>query len=167
MSNADRSNSGTEDLGASGPFTNPNRLINNEGLAMFDPRELKVLGVVSVPRWRGLTVGAVYRHTSGQTWARRATIRDLNQGSERIWMEPRGSRRLPAINNLDLRVEKQISVGRSLRMGISADVFNVTNQSVPNSDVSFPVSVDSGPFLGVPTAWVDPRLLRVGVRMSF
>ena len=167
MSNASLTNTGVNDLGASGAFTDPNRLINNEGRAMFDPREFKLLGVASIPRWGGVTISTVYRYTSGQTWARRATIRDLNQGFSRIWMEPRGSRRLPAINNLDLRVEKLVALGPSLRLGISAELFNVTNQGVPNSDVSFPVSVDSGPFLGVPTAWVDPRLLRLGVRLTF
>ena len=167
VSNASLTNTGVNDLGTGGAFTDPNRLINNEGLAMFDPREFKLLGVASIPRWGGVTLGAVYRYTSGQTWARRATFRNLNQGFSQIWMEPRGSRRLPAINNLDLRMEKLVALGRSLRLGISADVFNVTNQGVPNSDVSFPVSVDSGPFLGVPTAWVDPRLLRLGVRLTF
>ena len=156
-----------DDARTGGAFTEPNRLINNEGLATFDPREFKLIGVASVPRWGGVSIGAVYRYTSGQTWARRATIRNLNQGFSRIWMEPRGSRRLPAINNLDLRVEKLVALGRSLRLSISADVFNVTNQGVPNSDVSFPVNVDSGPFLGVPTAWVDPRLLRLGIRVTF
>jgi hypothetical protein len=41
------------------------------------------------------------------------------------------------------------------------------NQGVPNSDVSLPVVFDSGDFFGEPLAWVDPRLVRLGIRLTF
>jgi hypothetical protein len=46
-------------------------------------------------------------------------------------------------------------------------VFNVWNQGVPNSDLTDVVVDVSGPRLGEPTAWVDPRMLRVGLRVTF
>jgi len=55
--------------------------------------------------------------------------------TELVWVEPRGTRRLPAIKQIDLRVEKRFSLGRSRQLGISGDVFNLTNQGVPNSDL--------------------------------
>ena len=127
---------------------------------------MKLLADASVPWGGGFTIGAIYRYTSGQAWARRAFM-VFGGGGDAIKVEPRGSRRLPAINNLDLRIEKLIPVGRSARLGVSADLFNVTNQAVPNSDVDFPVNVFSGPNLGDPWSWRDPRLLRIGVRMTF
>jgi len=88
------------------------------------------------PRGGGFTVGTVARYTSGQAWARRATIRNMTLGdTELVWVEPRGTRRLPAIKQIDLRVEKRFSLGRSRQLGISGDVFNLTNQGVPNSDL--------------------------------
>src|SRR4030095_8895858 len=104
----------------------------------------------------------VYRYYTGQTWARQATLRFQNN-VQFVFVEPRGTHRLPAINNLDLRWEKTIPV-RGLRLGVSADVFNVTNQGVPNSDSTFPnpINFSSGPSFGVPGVCVDPRLLLLG-----
>ena len=159
---------GINDLGTGGGFSNPNRLINQDGRAPYDPRELKILGVGDIPLWGGVTLATVFRYTSGQAWARRATIRNMTLGgTEIVSVEPRGARRLPAIEQIDARVEKKVPLGRAGRLGIGVDVFNVTNQGVPNSDLPFPVQTSSGPFLGVPLKWVDPRLLRVGVRLMF
>ena len=52
-------------------------------------------------------------------------------------------------------------------LGLFFDVFNLWNQGVPNSDVTNAVIDNSGTRFGEPNAWVDPRTLRVGVRVSF
>ena len=170
VSNEGGTNSGLNDLGTGGAYANPNRAVNNTGISAFDPKEFKALGELSLPQLGGFTVGAVYRYTTGRTWARRATIRNLGTfTSDSILVEQRGSRRLPAINNVDVRVEKLIPVNNALRVGVAADIFNVTNQGVHNSSSGFPAPIiaDSGPNFGVPGAWVDPRLLRIGVRLLF
>jgi hypothetical protein len=167
VSNLALTNSGVNDLGTSGGYADPNSFINNEGIAAFDPREFKVLADAVLPYLGGFTIGGVYRYYSGQTWARRATLR-YEDHVKFVFVEPRGSRRLPPINNLDLRIEKSVRF-RNVRLGLSADVFNATNQGVPNSDSTFPnpINFHSGPSFGVPGAWVDPRLLRVGIRLIF
>jgi len=167
VDNGWHTNTGVNDLGTGGGFSNPNRFINLYGKSPYDPREVKILADGFVPAWGGFNLGAVYRYTSGQTWARRAVFRGLTQSFDYIWTEPRGSRRLPAINKLDLRVEKLFPVRRFLRLGLSAEVFNVTNQGVPNSDLFAPIQVFSGPTLGEPLAWIDPRLVRLNLRLTF
>ena len=91
---------------------NPNRRINAFGRAPFDPtHELKLLGTYRLPLWGGFNLSGVYRYTTGYAWGRRAVIRGLRHGSERVWVEPWGTRRLPPIRQLDLRVETTFSLG--------------------------------------------------------
>lgn len=157
------------DLGNPGRFVNPNLNINAYGRATFDPtHEVKVLGSYRVPFWGGTMVSGVYRYMTGQAWGRAAFVTGFTQGQQRIRIEPQGTRRAPAINRLDLRLEKTARLPRvEARLGLFFDVFNVWNQGVPNSDITNAIVDNSGPRFGEPAAWVDPRMLRVGVRVAF
>jgi hypothetical protein len=155
------------DLGQPGRFVNPNLGINAYGRASFDPtHEAKFLGSYRVPYWGGFMLSGVYRYMTGQAWSRTAVVTGFAQGTQRIRIDPQGTERLPAINRLDIRVEKTLSI-HSSTLGLFADVFNVWNQGVPNSDVTEAVMSNSGPRFGQPNAWVDPRMLRLGIRASF
>jgi hypothetical protein len=155
-------------LGNPGFFVNPNLGINREGRAIFDPtHELKALGSYRLPWTGGAMLSAVYRYTTGQAWGRQVFFAGL-PSFERVRIEPVGTRRAPAINTADLRVEKMMRLPRSGgTLGVFADVFNVNNQGVPDSDVTNAINDVSGPNFGVPNAWRSPRMLRVGVRASF
>ncbi len=157
------------DLGNPGRFVNPNTFINAFGRASFDPtHEVKVLGSYRLPWWGGTMVSGIYRYTTGQAWGRAAFVTGFAQGQQRIRIEPQGTRRAPAINRLDLRIEKTARLPRAGgTIGLFVDGFNLWNQGVPNSDVTQPIAENSGTRFGEPNAWVDPRLLRVGVRVSF
>jgi Carboxypeptidase regulatory-like domain len=163
VGNENHANAGLRDLGLASVFSNPNRQINLFGHVVFDPaHELKILQTAILPWWGGFNLSGVYQFRSGNTWARRAVIR-LDYGAEPILMEPRGSRRLEATSTLGVRVEKVISPGRtSSRLGIYAEAFNLFNQGVAGS-----VNNNSGPFFGQPSSWLDPRVLRMGVRWMF
>lgn len=147
---------------------NPNRLVNGGDLTTgFDPTdELKVLGLWSPRRYGGLVVSGVYRYMTGGAWGRTFQAGGLPQGNETIRVEPRGTRRLPAIKQLDLHVEKTLRV-RGLVVGAFVDVFNVSNQGVPDSDLGDVINPNSGPNFGVPQAWRPPRQGRIGVRLTF
>lgn len=147
---------------------NPNRLVNGGDLTTgFDPsNELKVLGLWSPRRWGGLVVSGVYRYMTGGAWGRTFVAAGLPQGGESIRVEPRGTRRLPAINQLDLHVEKTLRV-RGQVVGAFVDVFNVWNQGVPDSDLGDVINPNSGPSFGVPQAWRPPRQGRIGARLTF
>ena len=112
-------------------------------------------------------ISGTYRYTTGQAWGRLAFVQGFTQGQQRIRIEPQGTRRAPAINRLDLRVEKTATLPRVGRVGLFLDVFNVWNEGVPNSDVGDAINAISGARFGEPVAWVDPRMLRVGARVSF
>ncbi|HEX8026908.1 MAG TPA: TonB-dependent receptor [Vicinamibacterales bacterium] len=155
------------DLGQPGRFVNPNLFINADGRASFDPtHEAKLLGSYRIAPWGGFMVSGVYRYTTGQAWSRTAVVTGFAQGTQRIRIEPQGAERLPAINRLDFRVEKTVPF-EGPTLGLFVDVFNLWNQGVPDSDITEAVVSNSGPRFGQPNAWVDPRMLRLGVRVSF
>jgi hypothetical protein len=155
------------DLGAPGRFMNPNLAINADGRATFDPtHEAKLLGSYRVAPWGGLMVSGVYRYMTGQAWGRVAFVTGFTQGQQRIRIEPQGTRRAPAINKLDLRLEKTFRLGATT-LGVFGDIFNVWNQGVPNSDIGDAINPNSGAAFGLPNVWIDPRMLRIGVRTTF
>lgn len=160
------------DLGDPGTFVNPNSRINAFGRGPFDPtHEWKLLGTYRVPSWGGFLISAVHRYHTGYAWGRQVRVTGLRQGSERIRIEPRGTRRLPAIHVMDVRIEKTFELPQPGRMiGVFIDAFNLGNQGVPNSEggcCSTPVQEFSGPSFGEPITWTDPRTLRAGVRFAF
>lgn len=157
------------DLGNPRRFFNPNMGINAYGRATFDPtHEVKALGSYRLPWWGGTMLSGVYRYMTGQAWGRNAWVTGFTQGPQFIRIEPQGTRRAPAINRLDVRVEKTFRLqAAASSLGIYVDAFNVWNQGVPNSDVTNAVIDTSGLRFGEPAAWVDPRTLRVGLRVTF
>jgi hypothetical protein len=162
-------NAGQLDLGNPGRFMDPNQNINAYGRAAFDPtHELKVLGSHRVPWWGGTMVSGVYRYMTGQAWGRNAIIRGLPQGVARVRIEPVGTRRASDINQLDFRAEKtmRLTAGGGT-LGLFADVFNVFNQGVPDSNVTDAIADFSNARFGLPNYWLDPRMLRVGARIVF
>jgi hypothetical protein len=121
-----------------------------------------------LPVWGGFNISGIYRYITGAAWGRRAGIRGLDQGSETVRIEPRGTRRVDALNNVDLRVEKTFKFGQQSRTaGVFLDVFNVNNQGIPDSESSRPYTDTSGSSFGDPRVWIDPRLARLGVRFTF
>lgn len=150
-----------------GATTNPNRLINGDSNTAYDPtNEVKVLSVWNPPQLGGWVLGGVYRYLTGGAWGRTFFAGGLAHGGESIRAEPRDTNRLPAINQLDLHVEKSVRLGNRT-FGAFADVFNVWNQGVPDSEWGDPVISGSGPNLGVPTLWRPPRQVRIGLQLTF
>ena len=158
------SNAANNDLGINGVFVNPNKALNAEGRTLQDfTHEVKILGTYRLSPWGGLNVSGVYRYHSGRPWARSASGFGPQTLGAKIYMEPWGTRELPAVNTLDLRLEKTWRPSQKLgTLGVFTDVFNVSNQGVAlrNADLS-------GPNFGVPLEWLEPRTLRAGVRLMF
>jgi len=164
MGNNFHANSGIRTTGAG----DPNTLINGDERLVHDPtNEVKLVGTWN-PAWLGgFTVGGVYRYMTGSAWGRTFVVRGLGQGSATILAEPRGTRRVAGISNVDLRVEKLVPLGAGRTLGVSADIINLTNQGVPDSDWATPVVTTSGPALGLPIFWRQPRQVRAAVRVMF
>ncbi len=171
-------NLGFDELGTGGntPFfqggflDTPNSLVNAEGRLTHDQtHQLKLQGTRIFARPH-LSVSAAYAFVSGDTWAPRATCllttsaqgvtacHDFPQGPVVYFAEPRGSRRLKARNDLDVRTEWHHGVwgARELRLGF--DVFNLLNRARATQ-----VDTVVGPELGKPTT----ANFAVGIRLFF
>ncbi len=138
--------SSTSDTGQTGVFANPNRAINSDGPMVFDyTHHFKAEGTYRIPYWGGFNISGIYRYITGAAWGRRAGIRGLDQGTETVRIEPRGTRRVDALNNFDFRVEKTFVFGQQSRTaGLYIDVFNVNNQGIRRFRDSRPMTDTSG-----------------------
>ena len=118
------------------------------------------MGSVEIPR-TGLMVAANMQHFSGKPWTATASV-VLPQGSQRILLEPRGSRRLSSQSLLDVRVSRTLAFSGLGRVDLIADVLNVLNDTAEESlatDNFFNVN------FGRPSAFIDPRRAMLGVRL--
>lgn len=160
---------GTQGLGQTGGFTDPNHTININGDMRFDPTNaIKLDGTYRVPAFGGFNISAVYRYNTGLSWGRTASIRGLAQGNETVRIEPIGTRRTDAINNVDFRAEKTFPLGSAgRRAGVFLDIFNLNNQGVIDATNRSGVIESSGSTFGQPNVWISPRLARLGVRLTF
>jgi hypothetical protein len=159
-------------------FETPNyALVNAEGRLTYDrPHEFKLLGTYQVPRV-DLSVSGYFRAISGRNYTpfQRYTNTELNNATNyrNPNLEPLGSRRLPKLVTLDLRVEKVFNVMDN-RFGVYMDIENVGNAStvtsvltrVPGTDVSTAGGTVTLPF-DTPGTLVAPRQIRIGGRWSF
>jgi hypothetical protein len=160
---------GTQGLGQTGAFADPNHFINADGPAIFDfTNQVKLDGTYRLPMFGGVNISGVYRYTTGLAYGRTAIIRGLNQGSETVRVQPRGTFRTDPLNNIDFRVEKTFPLGSSARQaGVYLDLFNLNNQGVPSNGSRTAVIESSGSTFGNPNVWLNPRTARLGFRVTF
>ncbi|MEO7272323.1 MAG: TonB-dependent receptor, partial [Vicinamibacterales bacterium] len=159
-------------------FETPNfALVNAEGRLTYDrPHEFKLLGTYQVPKV-DVSVSGFFRAISGRNYTpfQRYTNAELNNATSyrQPNLEPLGSRRLPTLSTLDLRLEKVFTV-MSNRFGVYADFENLGNAStitsvltrVPGTDVSTSSGTVTLPF-DTPGTLTTPRQIRIGGRWSF
>jgi hypothetical protein len=140
----------------------PNSLTNAEGRLPND-RPHMFRGAVSwdVPRI-GVHVAGNVQFLSGKPWAATAQV-SLPQGDQRILLEPRGTRRLPSLTMLDVRVSKTVALGELGRVEFLMDVLNAFNQATEEGLATENFYSQN---FGQPTVFVDPRRVMLGVRMN-
>jgi hypothetical protein len=139
----------------------PNDLTNARGRLPNDrPHIFRVMGSVEVPR-TGLTIAANMQYFSGKPWAATAQV-GLPQGSQRIFLEPRGSRRLSSQSLLDLRVSRTLFSGRLGSVELLVDVLNTLNSTAEESLATD--NLYSTATFGAPIIFTDPRRAMFGVR---
>ncbi len=161
-----------DDIGWGGQTWNPNFWINRFGHAYNDPTHfVKLQGSYILP-W-DIHFNAYFSHRTGRTYERRARFR-LDQGRETIFTEPAGSRRLPDVTDLDLRLEKTFTFKEKYRLGLMIDIFNVFNSDTITNwgdrteydwyeDLSEYPSSDGHQVYSL----VAPRAIRLGIRFFF
>jgi len=140
----------------------PNSLTNAEGRLPND-RPHMFRGAVSweLPR-TGVRVAANIQFLSGKPWAASAQI-SLPQGDQRILLEPRGTRRLPSLTMVDVRIAKTLPLGRLGGIELLLDVLNAFNQATEEG-----LATDNfySPTFGRATVFADPRRVMLGARLN-
>ena len=124
--------------------------------------------VVHVP-WKGILVSANLQSFSGRPWAATAQVALPQSGSQRILIEPRGSRRLSSQSLLDARVSKTLPVGRAGTVDLRLDILNLLNEDAEEtlqSDVLFNASNVRNSTFGQPITFMDPRRAMLSVRLN-
>ena len=149
-------------LGGSTFFSDPNTQINAYGNLTIDPTHLiKVLGNAQLPG--GIVVGGYFRFFSGNTYNQQIRVEDVDQRSQ-IYGYPAGAFRVDDGISLDLRVEKDFTIGDGRLLGVGIDVFNVGNA---DTVIEAEQSLDSDRPFGAPVRLVRGRVWRLGARFSF
>ncbi|HRD02453.1 MAG TPA: TonB-dependent receptor [Candidatus Saccharicenans sp.] len=150
-----------------GLYDSPNNHTNALGRFPDERRnQLKIQGTIKLP-W-DVSIGGYMRFMSGRRYARAIRSRDilgadndLDQGMVTIYAEPSGSRGLPEVAILDLRIEKWFKISRT-SFGIFADFFNVFNDSKATS--VYTISSNPSIKFGTMQSIMDPRILQLGCR---
>ena len=139
----------------------PNDLTHARGLLPNDrPNVFRFMGSVDVPR-TGIVIAGNMQYFTGKPWAATAQVA-LQQGDQRIQLEPRGSRRLSSQSLLDMRISKTIGFRQFGRIELMLDVLNVLNETAEEalaSDNLFSTN------FAQPTVFVDPRRAMLSARL--
>jgi hypothetical protein len=144
----------------------PNDLTNARGRLPNDrPHMFRVMGSVDVPR-TGFVVSANLQTSSGKPWAATALVplpQTNNQPTQRVLLEPRGSRRLSSQSLLDVRVSRAMSFGGVGRVELMLDVLNALNDTAEEGLQSDTFSAAN---FGQPNVFLDPRRAMISARVN-
>ncbi|HZX09868.1 MAG TPA: TonB-dependent receptor [Acidobacteriota bacterium] len=141
-------------------YLNPNSQINAYGHLPNDPTHvIDVYGTFLLPL--DFSFSPRFHYQTGNNWTR--YIPALVSGRPSVYLDPRGSNRVPPQIDLSFRLEKYLRFTERMRLGLIADVFNAFNQGVERSVVS---RVDNINF-GKADSVNDGRSYRISVRFYF
>lgn len=158
ISSQDFSNIGINAFGR-----DPNDLTNAFGRLPADStHSVKMSGATHLPFQ--INLGLRYSYESGRPYGRVITVRGLGQGSRTVIAQPRGSYALPALNDLQVRVDRDVRFANK-RLNLSLDIFNLFNK-----DTFYNVRNNSSQgeaLFGQSLSIISPRRATVGLRFQF
>jgi hypothetical protein len=143
-------------------FNNPNFRLNRDDSAVFTdiPWTFTLSGSYQLPY--EVLVSGKYTARDGDPLRRTFVATGLAQGSDTVWVVPRGEDRTDTVNKfVDVRFAKRFAVGWA-RLEGSMDIFNLLNANhvlLQNEAV--------GTTLGRPSRILAPRIIRFGVTARF
>lgn len=112
---------------------------------------------------KGILASARFEHRSGAPWARTALLRGGRQiPNITARVEPIGTRRLPHINLLSLRGEKQFTLPSRQMLAVRANLANALNTNVATE-----ITTLSGANFGLVSQRVLPRIVNFEVEYRF
>ncbi len=152
---------------AAGYGRDPNDTLNAFGpTATNSEHAVKLSATYSMP-W-DFQLGARYSYESGRPYGRQIIVRGLGagQGDITILAETRGTYQLPAVNDFQIRLDKDFRFG-SRRLRLSADLFNIFNTgttlTLRNNSSQVTATTPWQQTLSV----VRPRTVQLGFRVEF
>ena len=160
---------GNEDFQNLSPTTafgrTPNEMINAFGpMPTNNTHAVKLSATYQAPY--GLNFGTKFSYEAPRPIGRLITQRGLAQGNVTVLAEPRGAYDMPAVKDLQLRIDKDVALGGAQRIRLSMDIANIFNTgtvlSVRNNS-SQTGDANFGQTLSV----VPPRRVLFGVRYEF
>jgi hypothetical protein len=145
----------------------PNDLTNARGRMPNDrPNIFRVMGKADIPR-TGLAFSTNFQYYTGKPWAATVLVPSsalsVAQNNQRIFIEPRGTRRLSSQSLLDMRLSKTILTRESARVELLVDVLNVLNDK---AEEEIPVDNYAASTFGRPSIFMDPRRAMFGVKVN-
>jgi hypothetical protein len=151
-------------LAFSGFGKDPNDFVNGFGRLVADrPHTLKIQSILELPL--AVTAAVNYLHQSGRAWAREVRVPGLGFPVDpSVQMEPLGSRRLPAWNRLDLRIQKSFAIRDEVRLAVFGDLLNLLNDDAHQAVLS-PLGTSED--FGSPSDFLLPRRLMLGAKLTF
>jgi outer membrane receptor protein involved in Fe transport len=144
----------------------PNDLINAYGpTATNSTHAVKLSSTYRAPL--DFNLGLRYSYESGRPYGRLIIVRGLGQGNVTMLAEGRGAYALPAVNDFQIRIDKDLNFTANQRLRLSMDIFNIFN-----SDTTLTLRNNSSQVTAA-TPWaqtlsiVRPRTVQFGVRYQF
>lgn len=143
---------------------NPNDTINTDGGRYnFSVWNAKINGSFDVAY--GIRITPALRVQQGQAFGRTflaGAANGINYGTQRILAEPIDSQRQDDIVILDLRAEKSFNVRGVDRVGVFADVYNLSNSNAAQN-----ITWNSGSAYRLPVSVIGPTIMRFGVKLDW
>ncbi len=146
----------------------PDHFVNRFGFLGDDARHrVKLNGFVKLP-WE-IILGTNFIWDSGTPYSVTSTNAP-NAGYGSVFLEPRGSRRLPDFYQLDAQLQKDFVLG-PLRLGLIGSVFNALDTEIATGrDGSVGTGTLANPNnvrFNLDNSWQRPRRYEVGFRVEF
>ena len=142
-------------------FVTPNAQTNARGRLFYDRGYMmKVMGGYTAPRV--LSGAFVARYQDGQPFARLLLADGLTQGRDLVQTYWRGGQRFTYTVTLDARIAADWRVSTRRSAGLVFEAFNLLNLANEVEE-----DIVTGPGFRTITAVQPPRVLRVGVRVTF
>lgn len=142
----------------------PNDFVNTDGRQRGDI-EWQLKGQLAYRMPWDVVVSTSVSSRSGANLIRQAGVSNLTNLTTTVLLQKRGENgRLPSVTFFDFRLEKDVRVGPTARVAVSADLFNAFNDDAPqrvrNSRVTSSV-------FNWPRDFVLPRRLLIGAKLKF
>ncbi|HOW86380.1 MAG TPA: TonB-dependent receptor [Candidatus Aminicenantes bacterium] len=141
-------------------WNDPNFLINKSGILDRDrTHEIKFQGFYMAPL--GFVLGLSYQGVSGLSYTPYRTY-TLDQGAESVLLVSQGSLRMPFMNKIDIRVEKEFGFKGST-LAVFGTVYNLLNS---NTTTGINTNFTSSRY-GLTTGIMTARTVELGARYTF